>query len=412
MNNIENNEIVVDNNVNASTSVVQADMGELTLSKFSPEDQTEIVEFSKKITFDKDSRVALTAYGSETLDKISEFAENIFKQAMDSDEERLLKKQIQDIILEIQKSNEDIGIEMAKSNKAVSIFRKIFFKDDEDLEGKQKRLVVKFKHTGDIIAEYDKKMRELHTGINTSNSQIDLNTEILRDTGKKLAMYIVAGRLALENATTELLPQVASEVKTSGSFEKEVELKYIQDNITILEGKLKTLGNTRMTLALALAQLFMIRTNNGELINQIDQAINQLIPIWKQMSVNALLQNKSQIANNSMKDMTTLVESMVTQISTNIKDESIELAKSSAKGVIDPKVISDSINTLKDACIQVEEITRSSSVEMANVEAETEKSLKELNELIYKLGTGTVAESKKLSTSATTVPKGVSDLKF
>ena len=339
----------------------------LTLDALTPEEQIVVREFASKIDITDSAQVL--AYGSNAQKNISDFS----GQALDSVRTKDLGatgQMLTDLVSELQ------GLD--SSRDGAKGLRKIFKKAQKsisDLKTKYDKAEVNVDRITDMLEQH---CITLNKDIVTLDKMYELNQAYF----KELSMYIIAGKLRLEELRATELPKYMERAKESGLPE---DAQAANDYVNLLgrfEKRLHDLELTRMISIQMGPQIRLIQNNDSLMVEKIQTAIVNTIPLWKSQMVLALSMYNSEQAMAASHDVSEVTNNLLKQNAQNLHMGSVAVAKESERGIVDMETLTatnqELINTLEDVRqIQEDGRTRraAAETELSRIEGELKAKL-------------------------------------
>ncbi len=339
----------------------------LDISALSPAEQAAVLEFSKQIDILNTEQVM--NYGSNAQKNISEFSDAALNTVRTKD-----LGQVGDML-------GDLVVELKGMN----------FSPEE-----KKGLKGLFKKTGSNIAslkaQYDKaevnvdKIVESLEGhevtlmkdITLMDKMYERNEEYM----KELTMYILAGKLRIEQLRNEELPKYKEKAIATGLPEDAQAANDFANMIGRFEKKIHDLELTRTISIQMSPQIRMVQNNDTLMMEKIRSSINNTIPLWKNQMVLAMSLYHSDQAMKAQREVTDVTNQLLEANAKALHQGSVEVAKESERGIVDletlKKTNEELIRTLDEVRqIQDDGRTRRAQAEeeLARIEAELKQKL-------------------------------------
>ena len=217
-----------------------------------------------------------------------------------------------------------------------------------------------FKKAGQDIsalkAQYDKaeinvdkivEMLENHEIILMKDvSMMDKMYEKNQEYMKELTMYILAGKLRIEQLRNEELPKYIAHAKETGLPEDAQAANDYANMIGRFEKKIHDLELTRTISVQMAPQIRMVQNNDTLMAEKIRSSIVNTIPLWKNQMVLALSLHHSEQAMKAQRDVTNVTNELLMKNAQALHQGSVNVAKESERGIID-------IETLKQTNLEL-----------------------------------------------------------
>ena len=333
---------------------------EAQIEMLTPEQKKRVSEIRDSIDL-MDSQAAVQ-YGAGAQRNISGFADNILTQIRSED-----SGYVGDMMSELMLKVKDVGVDKLGEKslldripgfKDVSRSLKKFMQRYETLEVQIDR----------IEGELDKARMELLKDIGMFDSLYEKNLEYFRE----LQVYIVAGEEKIQEIRTETLPSLREQAREKGDPMSAQLVTDFEDTVNRFEKKVHDLKLSKTIAIQTAPQIRLIQNNDKLLVEKIQTAVLNTIPLWKSQIVIALGLSRQQSALKMQRDTTNALLKKNAEL---LKQNTIDVAKESERGIVDietlKKVNADLIETIEETIkIQQEGHTarQSAETELAGIE--------------------------------------------
>lgn len=332
---------------------------------FTPEEEKQIDEFSKKIDL-ANSNIVLQ-YGSGAQKKISNFSEKTLDTVRNKDLGEiggLLDK----LVVDIKSMDEE---------EASGPFA--FFKKQTN---KLESLKHRYESTEKNIDVITKTLEDHQITLMKDISMLDQMYELNEDYYKELSMYIEAGKRKLQRTYEEEIPaleQVAQKSNLPMDAQRVNDLRAMANRF---EKKLHDLDLTRMVSIQMAPQIRMVQSSNSIMAEKIQTTIVNTIPLWKNQMVLALGMNHTEQAIRAQERVTNLTNELLKSNADKLKQNTIDTAKATERGIIDLETIKhtndqliSSIEEVRNIQIEGKNKRQAAQAEIGRLEEELKKNL-------------------------------------
>ena len=203
---------------------------------------------------------------------------------------------------------------------------------------------------------------------------------------KELSMYILAGKQKLQQVREGKLRELETAAKTTGLAENAQAAKDLADKCNRLEKKIHDLELTRAISIQTAPQIRMIQHNNNAMVEKIQTALMNTIPLWKNQMVLALGIAHSAEAAQAQRQVNDVTNALLRQNAEKLRMASVETAKEAERGIVDIETLkttnAELIQTLDDVVkIQTEGRAKrlAAEAEMAKMENELKTKLLQIS---------------------------------
>ena len=306
--------------------------------KFSPEEEKQIDDFSQKIDLE-DSNIILQ-YGVGAQKKISNFSEktlNTVKNKELGEIGGLLDK----VVSEIKSMDQDDG----------GMFG--FFKKQKS---KLENMKLKYQSTEKNIDEITKALDNHQITLLKDISLLDQMYELNEDYYKELSMYIEAGNRKLKRTFEKDIPALENTARISNLPMDAQKANDIKAQANRFEKKLHDLDLTRMVSMQMAPQIRMVQSSNSIMAEKIQTTIVNTIPLWKNQMVLALGMSHTEQAIRAQEAVTNLTNDLLKSNADKLKQNTIDTARATERGIIDLDTIKYTNDRLIEAIDEVRTI--------------------------------------------------------
>ena len=339
-------------------SQVEAQIEELT-----PEQRSRVNEIKESIDL-MDSQSAVQ-FGVGAQRNISGFADNILTQVRSKD-----SGYVGELMSELMLKVKDVGVDKLGEESfldKIPVLRdasrslKKFMQRYETLEVQIDR----------IEGELDKARMELLKDIGMFDGLYEKNLDYFRE----LQIYIAAGEEKIQEIRSETIPALRQQAQAKGDPMSAQLVADFEDTVNRFEKKVHDLKLSR-TIALQTApQIRLIQNNDKLLVDKIQTALLNTIPLWKSQIVIALGLSRQQSALKMQREVSDTTNTLLKKNAELLKQNTIDVAKESQRGIVEietlKKVNADLIETIQETIkIQQDGWTarRNAETELAGIE--------------------------------------------
>lgn len=306
--------------------------------KFSDQEEKQIDDFSKKI--DLDNSNIILQYGVGAQKKISNFSEKTLDTVRNKDLGQV-GDLLDDVVGEIKSMDEDEG----------GIFG--FFKKQKS---KIETLKLKYQSTEKNIDEISKALDKHQITLLKDISMLDQMYELNEDYYKELSMYIEAGNRKLKRVYENDLPELEEKALKSSLPMDAQKVNDLKSKLNRFEKKLHDLDLTRTVSMQMAPQIRMVQSSNSIMAEKIQTTIVNTIPLWKNQMVLALGMSHTEDAIRAQEAVTDLTNNLLRANADKLKQNSIDTAKATERGIVDIETIKHTNDRLIEAIDEVRNI--------------------------------------------------------
>ena len=197
---------------------------------------------------------------------------------------------------------------------------------------------------------------------------------------KEVSMYIEAGKLAIEKARKETLPELEAKAKVTGASEDAQAAQDYADMITRFEKKIYDLELSRTVCLQTAPEIRMVQNSDQIMSEKIHSTIINVIPMWKTQMVLALNNYHTQKAIEAQNAVTEATNEMLTKNADALHQSGVETAKASERGIVDIETLQHTNEQLIAALDEIQQIQEDGKVARANAELELARIEQELKD--------------------------------
>lgn len=337
------------------------------LEKLSPAEQAAVKAFAEKIDVLNTEQVM--NYGSNAQKNISEFSEAALSSVRTKDLGEV-GGMLGDLVVELQGLNFD-----PEEKKG---FLGLFKKTSQNIASLKAQYDKAEVNVDKIVESLEKHEVVLMKDISMMDKMYERNLEYM----KELTMYIIAGKLKIEQLRNEELPKYQQKAQESGLPEDAQAANDFANMIGRFEKKIHDLELTRTISIQMSPQIRMIQNNDSLMAEKIRSSIVNTIPLWKSQMVLALSLYHSDQAMKAQREVTDVTNQLLTKNAQALHQGSVAIAKETERGIVDietlKKTNQELISTL-DEVRQIQDDGRAKRIqaeeELGRIEGELKQKL-------------------------------------
>ena len=339
----------------------------LDISALSPAEQAAVKEFASQIDVLNTEQVM--NYGVNAQKNISEFSDAALNSVRTKDLGQVGDK-LSDLVVELKGLN--YNQEEKKGLKGL-------FKKSVNNIAQMKAQYDKAEANVDKIVEsLENHEVTLMKDITLMDKMYERNEEYL----KELTMYIIAGKLRIEQLRNEELPKYKAKAQETGLPEDAQAANDFANMIGRFEKKIHDLELTRTISIQMSPQIRMVQNNDTLMMEKIRSSINNTIPLWKNQMVLAMSLYHSDQAMKAQREVTNMTNELLEANAKALHQGSVEVAKESERGIVDLETLKKTNEELIAALDEVRKIQddgrarrAAAEEELARIEGELKQKL-------------------------------------
>ena len=340
------------------------------LEKLSPAEQAAVKEFSEKINVLNTEQVM--NYGSAAQKNITEFSDAALKTVRTKDLGEV-GEQLGNLVVELKGFNYE-----PEEKKG---FLGIFKKTQQNIAALKAQYDKAEVNVDKIVEALENHEITLMKDISMMDKMYERNQEYM----KELTMYIIAGKLKIQNLREVELPKLQEKARESGLPEDAQAANDFANMIGRFEKKIHDLELTRTISVQMSPQIRMVQNNDTLMAEKIHSSIVNTIPLWKNQMVMALSLYHSEQAMKAQREVTNVTNDLLIKNAEALHQGSVSVAAESERGIVDIETLKKTnmelIKTL-DEVRQIQDDGRArraaAEEELGRIEGELKQKLLEM----------------------------------
>ncbi len=334
---------------------VEAPVEKLDISNLSPAEQAAVRDFAEKIDILNTEQVM--NYGSAAQKNISEFSDAALSTVRTKDLGEVGNR-LGELVVELKGLNFD-----AEEKKG---FLGIFKKATQNIAALKAQYDKAEVNVDKIVESLEQHEITLMKDISMMDKMYLKNQEYM----KELSMYIIAGKLKIENLRQVELPAYVAKANESGLPEDAQAANDFANMIGRFEKKIHDLELTR-TIAVQMApQIRMVQNNDSLMAEKIRTSIVNTIPLWKNQMVLALSLYHSEQAMQAQREVTNMTNELLTKNAQALHQGSVGIAREAERGIVDLETLKKTNQELIQTLDEVRQIQDDGRARRAQAEEE------------------------------------------
>lgn len=179
----------------------------------------------------------------------------------------------------------------------------------------------------------------------------------------QLRELIIAAKLKSKQLSEEL-----DEKLSSNTFNEAYELSDMQDFIHKIDKRVADLQTTEYVLSQNLLQIRATQNNNLAISEKTDNIINHVIPIWKNQLPMAIIMQNQKASIDAQAKITETTNKLIAKTASDLKLNSISVAKASEEAVISIDTLKSSTQDLISTINEVKRIHKDGEIQRQQLE--------------------------------------------
>ena len=323
---------------------------------------------------------ACLQFGTPAQRNISDFADSILNTVRSKDS-GYVGELLQQLIADIKDADLS-GTEDSGFLEKIPILGRV--KNNlERLKARYEKLEVQI---GQIEGKLDQAKMEMLKDIGMFDMMYEKNLEYFRE----LNLYIIAGEERIAQLRREDIPGLRSQAAASSDPMAAQLVHDLEENVNRFEKKVHDLKLSRTIAVQTAPQIRLIQNNDKLLVDKIQTAVLNTIPIWKSQIVIALGLSRQQKVLDLNREISRTTNELLRRNSELLKTNTIETAKETERSVVDVETLK---KTNEDLIFAIEE-TISIQKEGRAKRQEAEREIGRLEEELKNMLQGIKKEAK------------------
>ena len=323
---------------------------------------------------------ACLQFGTPAQRNISDFADSILNTVRSKDS-GYVGELLQQLIADIKDADLS-GTEDSGFLEKIPILGRV--KNNlERLKARYEKLEVQI---GQIEGKLDQAKMEMLKDIGMFDMMYEKNLEYFRE----LNLYIIAGEERIAQLRREDIPGLRSQAAASSDPMAAQLVHDLEENVNRFEKKVHDLKLSRTIAVQTAPQIRLIQNNDKLLVDKIQTAVLNTIPIWKSQIVIALGLSRQQRVLDLTREISRTTNELLRRNSELLKTNTIETAKETERSVVDVETLK---KTNEDLIFAIEE-TISIQEEGRAKRQEAEREIGRLEEELKNMLQGIKKEAK------------------
>ncbi len=334
--------------------------------EFTPEELAIIESYAKAV--DLTDTNCVLQYGADAQEKLSQFSETALTNVRTSNL-GTIGDSLAGLVTELR------GFSATEERHGLA---KLFHKALDPIEEMKNRYDKANNNVEKVINILDGHQVTLTKDIAVLDELFNANTENF----KNLSMYIAGGKKALKEAREVTLPAMkkkAEETQDQGDLQAATDYAQMIDRF---EKKIYDLDLTR-TVSLQMApQIRMIQNNDTLMVEKIQTALVNTIPLWKSQMVLALGLANSEEALKAQRAVSETTNELLRKNAELLHDTTVGVAQESERGIIDIETLTETNNKLISTIDEVMQIQKEGHEKRVEAEIELRRLEGELRDKV------------------------------
>lgn len=315
----------------------EAPAEKLDINTLAPAEQAAVREFAKKIDVTNSAQVL--SYGSAAQKNIADFSSQALEKVRTKD-----LGQVGDMLSDLVGELNGLDVSGEQPKGIMGLFKKAT-RSFSDMKTKYDKAEVNVNRITEALNQH---WITLNKDIVTMDNMYEMNQAYF----KELTMYIIAGKLRLEELRATKLVELQQKAAETGAPE---DAQAANDYVSLLgrfEKKIHDLELTRLISIQMSPQIRLIQNNDSLMVEKIQTAVDNTIPLWKSQMVLALSMYNSQQAMEATHSVSEVTNELLRKNAATLHAGSVGVAQEAERGIVDLETLQETnkelIATLED----------------------------------------------------------------
>ncbi len=325
------------------------------LESLSPAEQAAVRSFAEKIDVTNTEQVM--NYGAAAQKNISEFSDAALNSVRTKDLGQA-GNMLSDLVVQLQ------GLSFEQEEKKG--LRGLFKKSTQNIATLKAQFDKAEVNVDKIVEELEKHEITLLKDISMMDKMYERNSEYQ----KELTMYILAGKLKVEQLRKVELPKLVAKAEETKLPEDAQAANDFANLIGRFEKKIHDLELTRMISVQMGPQIRMVQNNDSLMSEKIRSSIVNTIPLWKNQMVMALSLYHSDQAMKAQNEVTNVTNRLLQANAEALHQGSVSIAREAERGIVDLETLQKTNRELIATLQEVRQIQDEGRAKRAAAEEE------------------------------------------
>ncbi len=308
--------------------VVTVEQVTAAVETISPEERAQIVKIKEEL--DLTDSTAVLSYGAPAQKRIAEFSNNVLSQVRTKDSGQV-GELLQGLVAQVKGYNPEGGSSSGSFLKKIPIVGSLVEKAEDVKEGYTKLSVQVDRIQGGLEQAKLKMMKDIALFDNLYEQNLAYF--------KNLQLYIQAGEEKLKEMQEVTLPKLRAQAEASGDPMAVQVVSDFEGSVQRFEKKVHDLKVSKTIAIQTAPQIRLIQNNDKALVDRVQTAIYNTIPLWKNQMVIALGLKAQQDTLRLQQAVTNTTNELLKRNAQLLKDNTLEVAKENERSIVDVETV-------------------------------------------------------------------------
>ncbi|MBE6102100.1 MAG: toxic anion resistance protein [Selenomonas ruminantium] len=293
-----------------------------------PEEKAQIVKIKDEL--DLTDSTAVLSYGAPAQKRIAEFSNNVLSQVRTKDSGQV-GELLQGLVAQVKGYNPEGGSSGGSFLKKIPIVGSLVEKAEDVKEGYTKLSVQVDRIQGGLEQAKLKMMKDIALFDNLYEQNLAYF--------KNLQLYIQAGEEKLREMQEVTLPKLRAQAQESGDPMAVQVVADFEGSVQRFEKKVHDLKISKTIAIQTAPQIRLIQNNDKALVDRVQTAIYNTIPLWKNQMVIALGLKAQQDTLRLQQAVTNTTNDLLKRNAELLKQNTLEVAKENERSIVDIETV-------------------------------------------------------------------------
>ena len=293
-----------------------------------PEEKAQIVKIKDEL--DLTDSTAVLSYGAPAQKRIAEFSNNVLSQVRTKDSGQV-GELLQGLVAQVKGYNPEGGSSGGSFLKKIPIVGSLVEKAEDVKEGYTKLSVQVDRIQGGLDQAKLKMMKDIALFDNLYEQNLAYF--------KNLQLYIQAGEEKLREMQEVTLPKLRAQAQESGDPMAVQVVADFEGSVQRFEKKVHDLKISKTIAIQTAPQIRLIQNNDKALVDRVQTALYNTIPLWKNQMVIALGLKAQQDTLRLQQAVTNTTNDLLKRNAELLKQNTLEVAKENERSIVDIETV-------------------------------------------------------------------------
>ena len=337
-------------------------------------DKKQAIELANSINLNDESSV--TNFGINTQKRLGDSSTEILNQVKTKDTSEI-GNLLGDLLSQIK------GYDVSQSGfekfmSTLPVVNKFYRLGD--------KIVSQHKTVETNLLDITERLDKSRLSLSQDNLQLKKQYDNIVTFIKENKINIEALKIKMGELKDVIIPQLQNELQQTPDQIKEQELSRVTSLLNRLEKKVYNMELFEVVSLQSMPRLVTMAENNIQLVSNIENTIQNVIPLWKQQIAEALYLDKQKEVVDMQDAINELTNKMIVKNSQTIKENTIKVSRQMEKGIVDITTIQKVNKDFSETITEVMKIRdagikdrQAATIELTKIKTDMANSIRGLN---------------------------------